>query len=83
MYANVHERMEEREDESVAIFPIDQAFDIHSVNRSSCIFYLTQDLYRYVSMCRTVLLGNAMDMVNTKSTAVLNRVTQQFQRLEN
>ena len=83
MYANVHERMEEREDESVAIFPIDQTFDIHSVNRSSCIFYLTQDLYRYVSMCRTVLLGNAMDMVNTKSTAVLNRVTQQFQRLEN
>ena len=83
MYANVHERMEEREDGSVAIFPIDQTFDIHSVSRSSCIFYLTQDLYRYVSMCRTVLLGNAMDMVNTKSTAVLNRVTQQFQRLEN
>lgn len=83
MYANVHERMEEREDESVAIYPIDQTFDIHSVNRAGAIFYITQDLYRYVSMCRTVVLGNAMDQVETKSTAVLNRVTQQFQRLEN
>ena len=52
-----------------------------TLTRNQAIFYITQDLYRYVDSFRTVLLGNAMDSVGTKSGKVLNRVTDEFQRL--
>ena len=52
-------------------------------NRAQAIFYITQDLYRRVEAQRTVMIGNAVNSVTTRSSEMLNGIRQRFDRLEN
>ena len=52
-------------------------------NREQAIFYITQDLYRRVEAQRTVMIGNAVNSVTTRSSEMLNGIRQRFDRLEN
>ena len=79
-YSEIHSRMLS-DVEGVRIF--DPDVDKTKVNRAMMIRCITQDLYRYVSSWRTVLLNNAMDSVDTKAGRLLFGVTEEIKRLEN
>ena len=79
-YSEIHSRMLS-DVEGVRIF--DPDVDKTKVNRAMMIRFITQDLYRYVSSWRTVLLNNAMDSVDTKAGRLLFGVTEEIKRLEN